>query len=224
MRVWVTRDEERNGPLSRAFSAVGLDVVLEPVIARRLVDDCAEAIRRLGPDDWLVLTSVYAIEAVACAPARIPRVAVVGQETRRAAEAKGLRVRQVCSGATRESLFEDLRSRVKRGTICYPRSSEALAPEAWPGVEVLSPVMYETSARAFDREVIRRVDVVSVASPSAVYAIGRLELPFASIGPTTSAALGALGIEPWVEAPQRSFQSLATAVADCAKTVPPSKT
>ena len=223
MRVWVTRDEEPEGPLSRAFSVVGLDAVLEPVIARRLVDDCAEAIRNLGPDDWLVLTSVYAIEAVACVHSRIPRVAVVGQETRRAAEAKGLRVQQVCSGGTRESLFEDLRSRVKHGTICYPRSSEASAPKAWPGVELLSPVMYETSARAFEREVIRRVDVVSVASPSAVHAIGRVELPFASIGPTTSAALGTLGIEPWIEAPQRSFESLATAVADRAKTAPPSK-
>ncbi len=216
MRVWVTRDEKSTGPLSRALRAVGLDVVLEPVIARRVLNDCAEVISRLGSDDWLVLTSVYAIEAVAGTPARVPRVAVVGPQTHRAAQARDFRVELVCPAGDRRSLFEDLRSKSCKGKICYPRSSEAPAPEPWPGIELLSPVMYETSSRPFDREVVKRVDVVSVASPSAVHAIGSLELRFASIGPTTSNALRELRIEPWVEAPQRGFESLASAIVACA--------
>ncbi len=219
MNVWVTRDEEPDGPLSRALRATGLTPVHEPVMEQRVIDDAHKAIARLGPDDWLVLTSVYAIEVVAPEPARIPRVAVVGEASRRAAEVRGFRVELVGSGASGRSLFEALREKTTRGKVCYPRSSLANPPEPWAGVELFSPVVYETFPRTFDRSVIDRVHVGSVASPSAVEAIRAAgfslrELPFATIGPTTSAALRRIGIEPWLEAPQRSFEALARAIAD----------
>ncbi|MGB2985650.1 MAG: uroporphyrinogen-III synthase [Phycisphaerae bacterium] len=219
MRVWVTRDEAPDGPLSTAVRAAGLTAVLEPVLERRVIDDAAEAVRQLGADDWLVLTSVYAIDAVAPEPARIPGVAVVAEASRRAAEARGLRVELVSAGGDGKSLFEELRAKVTHGKVCYPRSSLVEPPEPWAQVELLSPVLYETHPRAFDRAVIDRVDVVSVASPSAVEAIGAAGfsprgLRFASIGRTTSAALRRISIEPWVEAPEPSFQSLAKAIAE----------
>ena len=61
MNVWVTRDEKSDGPLSSALRSAGLGVILEPVLERRVVTDAADVIARLGPDDWLVLTSVYAV-------------------------------------------------------------------------------------------------------------------------------------------------------------------
>jgi uroporphyrinogen-III synthase len=249
MRVWVTRDEEPGGPLSTAIRAAGLTVVHEPVLTRRVVDDAAVTISQLGPDDWLVLTSVYAVEAVAAEPARVPRVAVVSEPSRRAAEARGFRVELVSAGGDGKSLFHELRQRATCGKVCYPRSSLASRPEPWPGVELISPILYETVPRDFDRSVIHRVDVVTVTSPSAVDAVqaatkgqdrpagrGKDAVPgvseddptdvgkddllsilrglsFASIGPTTSAALRRIGIEPWLEAPQRSFESLAQAIA-----------
>ena len=212
MRIWVTRDEEPGGSLSSALLAAGLEPVLEPVIARKAVDDCRAVLQQLTADDWLVLTSRFAIEAVAPEPARVPRVAVVGERSRQAAEDRGLRVELVAQGG-RDTLWPQLRARAHGGTLCYPRSSEAPAPRGWPGVTVISPVLYETFPRPFDRGVIERVDVVTVASPSAVSAIGALELPFASIGPTTSEALRRLRVEPWVEAAERSFESLAAAIA-----------
>ena len=163
-------------------------------------------------DDWLVLTSVYAVESVAADPARIPCVAVVGEASRSAAEAKGLRVELVSPGGDGASLWDELRGRAKTGRVCYPRSSLAKPPAPWLGVELLCPVLYETVPRAVDRTVVDRVDVVAVASPSAVHAVGAIELPFASIGPTTSGALRKMGLEPWVEAPERSFTSLADAI------------
>ncbi len=213
MRVWVTRDEPANGPLSTALRGVGLTVVHEPVLGRRVLDDAAKDLVRLGAEDWLVLSSVYAIEAVAAEFARIPRVAVVGEASRRAAVAKGFRVEHVSPGGDAASLFQELRGRVARGKVCYPRSSLAEPPEPWPGIELLSPVLYETCARVFDRGVIGRVDVVSVASPSAVEAIGVIERHYASIGPSTSAALRRIGVEPWVEALERTFEGLARAIA-----------
>jgi uroporphyrinogen-III synthase len=190
-----------------------VDVVLEPVLERRVVSDAAEEIGRLGPDDWLVLTSVYAIEAVAPEPSKVPRVAVVAEASRRAAEARGFRVELIASGGDAKSLFGELRRKVNRGKVCYPRSSLARPPDPWPGIELLSPILYTTGPRDFDREVVNRVDAVSVVSPSAVEAVGPVDLPFASIGPSTSAAIRKLGREPWIEAPQRSFESLAQALA-----------
>ncbi len=232
MRVWVTRDELSGGPLSEALNNAGLTPVWEPVLERRVLDDGTEDISRLEFDDWLVLTSVYSVEAVALDPARVPRVAVVGDASAKAARERGLRVEHVGnSGAN--ALFRDLSEMVGCGTVCYPRSSLAAPPEPWPGVTFTSPILYETVSRTFDTSVVDRVDVVAVASPSAVTAITdagfvlrdddassgdrhdekEISLPFASIGFTTTATLRRLGVEPWLESPQRSFESLAAAIA-----------
>ena len=218
MIVWVTRDEPPDGPLSTALRNAGLEVVHEPVIEKRIchTGSAGEAINRLSADDWLVLTSPFAIEAartVAGEAARIPRVAVVAEPSRKAAEARGLRVALVSPGGDGQSLFAELRKQASGCRVCYPRSSLADAPGAWPGISLESPVLYETGPRVFDRDVINRVDVIAVASPSAVRAIGPVDLPFASIGPTTSAAVRETEGEPWVESPSPSFESLAAAIA-----------
>ena len=212
MIVWVTREEPSDGPLSSALRAAGIEVVLEPVLEKRALTDAADEIGRLGGDDWLVLTSPFAIRTVAIDPARVPRVAVVGESSERAARARGFRVELVSTAGTAEGLFEELKGITQSGEVCYPRSSLVEAPAGWGEVEMISPVLYETVAREFDRSVIERVDVVSVASPSAARAVGRMDKPFASIGPSTTRALGEMGITPWVEAPERSFASLARAI------------
>ncbi len=213
MIVWVTRDEAEDGPLSTALRAAGLGVVLASVLERRIVSDASAEISQLGPDDWLVLTSAFAAEAVAGEPARIPRVAVVGKPSKLAAEKRGFRVELVSPTGTASGLFDALRAKATDGKVCYPRSSLVPPPEQWPGVTILSPVLYETVSRPFDRAILNRVDVVSVASPSAVRAIGQVDLPFASIGPTTSAALHEMGITPWIVAEEKTFDSLAKTIA-----------
>lgn len=214
MRVWVTRDEAENGPLCVALTHAGLDPVLEPVLQRTTITDAAEDLARLEPDDWLVLTSIYAVGAVAVGPARVPRVAVVGEKTHSAAIARGFRVELVSPDSTRDGLFRALRDRVDCGIVCYPRSSLAKAPKAWSGVTMRSPILYRTEQRDFDRSTIERVDMISVTSPSAVDIIDSTDRPFASVGPTTTRALQKKGIGPVVEASDRSFESLASAIAD----------
>ena len=214
MKVWVTRDEDRLGPLSSALIAVGLEVILEPVVQRRLISDAADEIARLGRDDWLVLTSVYAIRAVAAQPARVPRVAVVGQASREAALARGFRVEFVSDLGSGQSLFRGLRAVVQGGRVCYPRSHQAPSPQPWPEVELTSPILYETIPRPFERRVAKQADIVSVVSPSAVAAVGAFDLRYASIGPSTSEAIGRIGRTLWVESPQPDFTSLANAIAD----------
>jgi uroporphyrinogen-III synthase len=217
MRVWVTRDEPDDGPLSTALREAGLEPVLEPVVDRRVLDDARDAIARLGPGDWLVLTSTYAIGAVDVGDGCAAPVAVVGEASRRAAIARGLRVELVSPTGTGEGLFRALAERARAGTVLYPRSSLAAVPGMPPEVTVQSPVLYETVVRSWRRGVIDEVDVVAVASPSAVRAVGPVDLPIASIGPTTSAAVRGLGVEVWVEAREPSFGGLAEAIVRAAR-------
>jgi len=219
VNVWVTRDEERDGPMCTALQDESLGVVWEPVLERRLCESWDDAaVADLGENDWLVLTSPYAIELLAGrSDRRRPRVAVVAEASKELAVANGYNVALVSSDATGATLFNELSRQVHSGTVCYPKSSLAEKPDAWPGITLRCPILYETVARSFDRTVIERVDLVAVASASAVRAVGRVALPFASIGPKTTAALRDLCIKPVVEAPDRSFQSLAEAIARYAK-------
>jgi uroporphyrinogen-III synthase len=214
VKVWVTRDEPADGPLSAALRDAGLEPVLEPVITRRVLTDARSHIAALGPDDWLVLTSVYAVEAVAVEGGCAARVAVVGEASRRAALARGLRVELVSADGTGAGLFRELPERAAGSTVLYPRSSLAEEPRLPPGFRFISPILYETVRRAWRTGIVHRVDVIAVASRSAVHAVGTIDLPFASIGPTTTAALRLAGIEPWVEAAEPSFEALARAIAD----------
>ena len=218
MRVWVTRDEPPDGPLSTALRAAGLTLVHEPVVTRRVIDDAADLISQLSPDDWLVLTSPYAIESVAVEPARVPKVAVVGESSAEAARALGFRVELVSKGKDAGSLFEELQRIATSGKVCYPRSSLVKPRDAWADVELTTPILYITTPRDFDAGVLDRTDVIAVTSPSAVTALYSANLNlgahrFASIGPTTSTALRQISIEPWLEAPARSFESLAEAIS-----------
>ena len=213
MKIWVTRDEPPDGSLGAALRATGLEVVHEPVIARNTLTDARQEIARLGPDDWLVLTSVYAIESVAGDVARVPQIAVVSESSRSAAEARGFHVALVSKGGTAKSLFSELSLAAHGATVCYPRSSQAELQEVGPGITFVSPVLYETIARPYRKSVVDEIDIVTVTSASAVRAIGILTLPFASIGPSTTSALSEIGIEPWVESPQPRFDSLAQAIA-----------
>jgi uroporphyrinogen-III synthase len=216
--VWVTRDEEADGPLCTALRARGLAVELEPVLERRVSADPAALVAGLGPDDWLVLTSAFAIEALKGVPAaRTPQVAVVGESSRRLAESLGLRVALVAADGHGQTLFDELGARVRRGVVCYPRSSLAQAPATWGQVELRAPVLYETVARDFDRTAAQRCAVAAVASPSAVDALLGIGIPLASIGRTTSAAIRRQGREPAVEAAQPSFERLADGIAAYAR-------
>lgn len=214
MIVWVTRDEAGNGPLSTALRARGLEVVLEPVVERRLVADPAGLVAGLTAEDWLVLTSPYAIEAVApTAAAKVPRVAVVGEASAALAERFGLRVAMVGKDGHGDTLFGELRVKVPSGVVCYPRSGRARQPEAWGEVQLRSPVLYETVARGFDRERVRLAVIAAVAAPSQVAAVVGVDIPMASIGRTTSAAIRAQGKPVAVEAAYPTFEKLAAAIA-----------
>jgi uroporphyrinogen-III synthase len=215
LKVWVARDEPAGGPLCRALAAAGLEPVCEPVVERRLVGDVAAAIAALGPEDWLVLTSRFAVESIPAARVKC-RVAVVGDSSLAAAKGRGLRVERVSPDGTGAGLWRSLRESSEGARqICYPRSSLADVPMAWPGIKLDTPVLYEVIDRTPEMSRLVGVPVAALTSPSAVAGVlsAKPGIRCASIGPTTSASLRARGVEPWLVAPGPSFESLARAIA-----------
>ena len=215
LRVWVTRDEPAGGPLCQALEAAGLTAIHEPVLQRSVVGDARAEIEQLGPDDWLVLTSPFAVRTIDAEAARRSgaKIAVVGPSTGAEVEQRGLNVDLMGPGEG-SGLFEMLAVWAQGRTLCYPRSSLVDPPKLPDDIIVISPVIYENAARDFDRSVLERVDVVAVASASAVRVIGRIDAPYASIGPATSRAIRELGQEPWTQAVEPSFEALARAIID----------
>ncbi len=219
MRVWVTRDEERDGPLGMALRSVGLHDVWQPMLQRQVSDTFdISSVNSLEKEDWLVLTSPFAIEYIArLTQHRIPRVAVVGKVSQQLAAALGFRVAIVSTEGISTSLFADLKQHVLAAKICYPRSSLAKPLCGWGNAQVTCPILYETKPRDVDPLGADKVDIIAIASASAARAVGLINLPYASIGPSTTSTLRGMGIEPAVEAPDRSFSSLASAIAAYAK-------
>lgn len=214
--VWVTRDEPADGPLCQALRTAGLRPVLHPAITRRIVADISGALAALAPDDWLVLTSEFAIRAIPAQAVRC-RVAVVGEPSRAAAESRGLRVARLSPDSTGEGLWRSLAlDPAGAARILYPRSSEAPPPPDIPGVRMNAPVFYETLARPIDPRRIAGITIAAVASPSAVAPVlsSAPSIRCASIGPTTSTALRRRGVEPWAQASEPTFPALARAIAD----------
>jgi uroporphyrinogen-III synthase len=214
-RVWVTRDEGPTGPLSRALASRGLQPVNEPVMVRRVVGEPIAWLPSLRPADWLVLTSPFAIDALT--GFQVPcQVAVVGEASRAAAEARGLRIGLVGADGTGEGLWHRLRQAVSSGVILYPRSERAEVPAPWAEVRIEAPVLYTTSARDFDRSVAGRVAVAALASASAADAMRALapRPRLATNGRSTTRVLVRLGLEPWLESPAPTLDALAAAIAD----------
>lgn len=214
MTIWMTRDEPRDGPLCQALRNAALEFIHAPVLSRRVVPGSLEDLPNFEPQDWLVLTSPFAVTEIPESIGRKMQVAVVGHSSRRLAEERGFRVELVSPHLDAASLFSELRARAIRGRILYPRSALVEAPESWDGVELISPIYYKTEPCSIDSTMVANADIATVTSASVVDVIANRDIRFASIGPSTSRALRAHGKEPWVEAHDRTFESLARAIAD----------
>ena len=218
MRVWVTRDEPADGPLSAALRDAGQDIIHAPVVRRTAVGDPGELLAGMREGDWLVMTSPFAIEAIPVDVARRGRIAVVGAPSRKAAQRRGLTVAFTPSEPTGACLFRELAETIgsseSSARIWYPRSAAASEPELPETVTCISPVLYDTDAIAYDEALVAEAEMIAFASPTAVRAVREIAAKTASIGPTTTAALGERGVTPDVIAKTPSFTALARAIQE----------
>jgi uroporphyrinogen III methyltransferase / synthase len=234
--VAVTRAREQASGLAARLRELGAEVVETPVI--RIVPLAPPAPDPSGYD-LICLTSPNGVRllfdrlADAGLDARAlhgVRVAAIGPATARALRAHGVLADVLPERAVAESLVEALGDApVRRALIARARVARDVLPDALRarGAEVDVLELYETVAEplsADQLEAVRRADYVTFSSASTVANLlgaagGTLDTDarLASIGPVTSDALRAHGLEPHAEAERHDVDGLLAAlVADAA--------
>jgi uroporphyrinogen-III synthase len=209
--VLVTRPQ---GPgadeLVRRLRDRGFDAVHVPLIA---IEPTGDEPVDLSRYDWVVVTSPNgARELRRRAAGLLPRRAAIGQAT---ADALG-GADVVATVSTQEGLLAALPARPGRVLFAGAAGARSLLPTAL-GADVL--VLYRTVALAPTAAL--EGDLVTLASASAADALGRLEtgLPAASIGPETTRAARAAGVEVLAEARTHDLDGLVAAVQEAATAV-----
>jgi uroporphyrinogen-III synthase len=234
--VVVTRSRQQASTLVAALAARGATTVELPVIATAPpVDDgaaLATAADRLvaGAYRWVAVTSANAATALLAALTgrRVPDDlgwAAVGPGTVRALTDAGLRVGLVPSVPTGAGLADAFPAPDLAGPVLVPRAetvrgdlADGLRARGW---EVEEVVAYRTVAGAPRPDQVaaaRLADAVVFTSSSTVVRtvelLGRAGVPamVATIGPVTSSAVRAAGLQVTVEAAEPTVDGLVGAV------------
>ena len=207
MRLVVTRPEGREQELVARLAAAGHEVVWCPLVRTEPV---GPARVDLTPYDWVVLTSrTAAAELARRAEGRWPPVAVVGPGTAAELRAHGVEPAVVADVSTQEGMLDALPRPAGHVLFAGAEDARPLLADAL-GADVV--VLYRTlelRPRAFPP-----ADLVLLASASAARAYGALGSgpPAVSIGPQTSAAARAAGVDVVGEAETHDVDGLVAAV------------
>jgi len=194
------------------LEALGHEVVHCPLIAVEPLGD--EPIDVAGYD-WVVVTSPNgARELLRRARGSLPRLAAIGPATARALGGADL----IASVATQEGLLAEFPRPAGRVLFAAAEGARTLLPEAL-GADVVA--LYRT--RELRPVSLPAADLYVLASASAARVLASLGpgLAVVSIGPETSRAARAAGLDVVVEAREHSLEGLVAAVA-CAASPPPS--
>ena len=247
-RILIGRAKHQASALSEQVKALGAQVLEIPFIAirkPRSYRPLDEALVNIQNYDWLILTSVNGVEAVweRIKNLRLPasrlkhlKIAAIGPATKKAIEARGLRVHVVPKQYVAESVVKSLRKRVagKRILLARARVARDVIPRELRKAGAIVDVVeaYETVLPKSSRDRLRKVlhdpklcptiatftsssmarnFVALVGARAAKAAVGK-GLRLASIGSITSATLRELGLPVHMEAKKFTIPGLAQAL------------
>jgi uroporphyrinogen-III synthase len=183
-RVLVSRAKKQAGVLSSALRELGCEVIEIPFIEIRKPSSYKpldRALRSLGDYDWLILTSVNGVEAMAARMAKLRlsaanwkqlKIAAIGPATKKAIEAQGLTVHVTPKEYVAESVVRALQERVKGKRILLVRAKVArdVIPrelrKAGANVDVFEA--YETIVPKASQKRLREVLASSARRPHAI--------------------------------------------------------
>ncbi len=204
MRIVVTRPEGQERDLVSRLEGLGHEVDHCPLIAIEPLGD--EAIDVSGYD-WVVVTSANgARELRRRATGEMPRLAAIGPATAEALGGADL----VPAVATQEGLLAELPRPAGRVLFAAGEGARTVLPEALDADVVF---LYRT--RELRPQEFPAADLVVLTSPSAARSLAAVGtgFPVVSIGPETTRAARAAGLEVVAEAKEHSSAGLAVAVA-----------
>ena len=247
IRVLVGRARHQASALSAGLEELGAEVIEIPFIEirpPRSYKPLDTSLKGISKYDWLILTSVNGVDAVASRLKQLEirpealgsvQVAAIGPSTRDAAEKLGLKVAIVPKQYVAESVVESLRGQVEGKRVLLARAK--VARDVIPrelrnmGAKVDVVEVYETIVPKSSQERIRelmsnpkiRPNIVTFTSSSTVRNFVQLcgaDIPvregvqFASIGPITSATLRELGMPVHIEASEYTISGLIQAIVN----------
>jgi uroporphyrinogen III methyltransferase / synthase len=209
LRVIVTRPREQAGPLTERLAALGLEVVLCPLIE----------LEPVGPPevdvtgyDWVVVTSPRgARELAERRRGELPRVAAIGPGTAAALRERGIEPSLVPEVSTQEGLVAEFPH--SPGRVLFA-GAEDVRPYLADKLGADTVVLYR--AREVEPAELPAGEVVVLASASTAKAFAQLgvAIPAVSIGPETTRAAQAGGVDVVVEAERHDLDGLVAAVAE----------
>lgn len=241
VRIAVTRAGERGGPLAHALRSVGATVHEIPLTRIQSLDPLplAEAVDSLARYEWVLLTSVNAVEHLAAAVTstssaaqlRFRKIAVVGAATADAVAQRGWTATLMPERYHAEALVDAMSSRmdVEGMRMLYPAAQGArdVLPNGLRAlgaiVDVIpvyrSTVDAEGQSRMKSLATSNGLDLVTVAAPSAVDALLEAlpaefarRLPVACIGPVTARAARLAGFPVKVESTAATAEGLVKSI------------
>lgn len=235
-RILITRARAQAGDFAEKLSAAGFEPIFFPVIEIRPIENnvaLERALSKLECYDWVVFTSVNAVEVVFNSLAQKDkwigvRVAAIGPKTAEALQARGIRPDFVPEEYVAESILPglgDLRGRwvlLPRAEIARKALPAAIAEAGGVPHEIS---VYQTLPVQPDPECLAAlqsgVDVITLTSPSTVQnfvaitqqnGLDPLQLPgnplFACIGPITEQAAREEGLVNVVVAKEYTTEGL----------------
>jgi len=207
MRVIVTRPRAQAEPLAERLRELGHDVVLCPLIE---IEPLGDGPVDVDGYDWVVVTSANgAGELARRRTGTMPRLAAVGPGTAEALRRHGLEPELVPVISTQEGLLEELPRPAGRVLVAAAEGARTLLADEL-GADFVP--LYRT--RLLRPAEPPQGDLVVLASGSAARAFAALELdiPAVSIGPQTTIAAEAAGLEVVAEAETHDLDGLVAAV------------
>jgi len=244
-RIVITRPRERAGEFAELLIAEGAIPIFFPVIQISPLNDYThfdEALRNLVNYDWLVLTSVHAVDALinrmqtlGLAMPNHLHVAAVGTQTASCLARYGIKVDFIPTEYTAESIADSLASDASSKRFLIPQSNlsrDTLTIKLRvAGANVDEVIAYHTSTAQPELSSIESmcsgVDVITFASPSSVNGFVDVlnennldihNLPnnplIACIGQVTAAAVREVGLQVHIEAQEHTIKGLVAAMKE----------
>jgi len=206
-RLLVTRPAHQAGPLAERLERLGYRVELCPLIA---IEPLGDGPLDLAGYDWVVVTSPNGADELARrARGPVPRLAAIGPGTADALAARGLEAELVPRVSTQEGLLAELPRPPGRVLLAAAEGARRLLVDEL-GADYL-PLYRTVELRPTEPP---RGDLAVLASASQARAFGALGLgvPAVSIGPQTTAAARAAGVDVVAEAETHDLAGLVAAV------------
>lgn len=208
MRAVVTRPRDQAAPVVSALRAAGFEPVVCPLLEIEPIDD--------GPIDvdgydWVVVTSANgAAELARRRTGKTACIAAVGDVTAAALAEYGITADFVPSVASQDGLLAEFPQPAGRVLFVGAEGARTLLAEQLPAdFRAVYRTVESPPARPPDG------DLVLLASPSAAHVWAKLAspLPAVTIGPQTTAAARAGGIEVVAEAKTQDTRGLVDSAA-----------